>query len=153
MTQLIYTVAKAFIYQGDRLLLQLRDDNPHITYPNTWALFGGMVEPEETPEQAIRRELEEELTWIPPDVQFLSIWEERETLATIHVFSVPLTVPVNQLHLTEGQALKLFALDELTKFPVVPKILRMLPQAIAAIASPELTAAWQLHCSSSPSQP
>jgi 8-oxo-dGTP diphosphatase len=151
MTQLIYHVAKALIYQGDRVLLQLRDDNPNITYPNYWGLFGGTLDPGETPEQAMRRELTEELTWIPAEVQFLFTWEEIETLAMTYVFGVPLTVPADQLQLTEGQALKLFALDELTKFPVVPKILRMLPQAIAAIASPELTAAWQLHCFSSPS--
>lgn len=153
MSQTLKPVAKALVYQGDRLLLQLRDDTAKITYPNTWALFGGLVDPQETPEQAMRRELEEELTWTPGDVHFLFTWEERETSAMTYVFGVPLTVPIHQLQLTEGQDLKLFTLDELTKFPVVPKILRMLPQAIAAIASPELTAAWQLHCSSSPNSP
>ncbi len=42
-------VAKMVIYQGDRLLLQLRDHKPDIFYPNHWGLFGGTVDHGETP--------------------------------------------------------------------------------------------------------
>ncbi len=46
-------------YQGD-VLLQLRDNNPNISFANFWTLPGGVVESSETPEQAARRELVEE---------------------------------------------------------------------------------------------
>ncbi|MBD0310194.1 MAG: hypothetical protein ICV80_19425, partial [Microcoleus sp. T1-bin1] len=49
----------------------------------------------------------------------------------------------SQLTLTEGQAFQLFTFEELTQVLLVPKIPRMLPQVIEAIASDELTAAWQ----------
>jgi mutator protein MutT len=45
----------------DEYLLQLRDDKAP-TFKNKWTLFGGKVEDGELPEQALTRELEEELS-------------------------------------------------------------------------------------------
>lgn len=44
-----------------RYLVQLRDDKPTIFFPDHWGCFGGALEPGETHEQALIRELEEEL--------------------------------------------------------------------------------------------
>lgn len=46
--------------QGE-VLLQQRDDRPDLLYPGYWTLFGGAVEAGETPNEAIHRELVEEL--------------------------------------------------------------------------------------------
>ncbi|MEK0191427.1 hypothetical protein [Microcoleus anatoxicus] len=62
---------------------------------------------------------------------------------TILLPAIPLTVPTSQLTLTEGQAFQLFTFEELTQVLLVPKIPRMLPEVVEAIASDELTAAWQ----------
>ena len=45
----------------NRLLAYLRDDKDSIPFPNHWDLFGGFVEEGESPEQALVREIEEEL--------------------------------------------------------------------------------------------
>jgi 8-oxo-dGTP diphosphatase len=44
-----------------RLVIYLRDDKPEIPFPNCWDFFGGHVEEGETPEQAMVREVKEEL--------------------------------------------------------------------------------------------
>lgn len=56
----------------NRYLLQLRDDIPGIWYPDHWGLFGGAIEPGESPEQALVRELEEELGITPTGYRYFT---------------------------------------------------------------------------------
>lgn len=49
------------VVDGDRYLMQLRDQKPGIFYPGHWGAFGGAIDAGETPEQALTRELKEEL--------------------------------------------------------------------------------------------
>ena len=53
-----------------RYLMQLRDSNPDIFYPEHWGCFGGAVDPGEAPTAALVRELKEELAVnvVPSDV-------------------------------------------------------------------------------------
>src|SRR6266508_2926722 len=46
---------------GGAILLMLRDDRPDIGSPNRWSTLGGHLEAGETPLQAARREVEEEV--------------------------------------------------------------------------------------------
>jgi 8-oxo-dGTP pyrophosphatase MutT (NUDIX family) len=55
------TYAGIILFNRNKFLLVLRDDNPKISYPDSWGIFGGGVEKGETSEQAIIRELQEEL--------------------------------------------------------------------------------------------
>lgn len=47
--------------EENKVLFQLRDNKKDIPYPNRWSLFGGGIEQGETPEEAILREVDEEL--------------------------------------------------------------------------------------------
>jgi 8-oxo-dGTP pyrophosphatase MutT (NUDIX family) len=44
-----------------RYLVQLRDAKPTIFFPDHWGCFGGALEPGETNQQCLTREIEEEL--------------------------------------------------------------------------------------------
>ena len=45
-------------------------------YPSTWDIFGGHLEPGETPDQALVREFEEELGIVPLDFTCIAVEQE-----------------------------------------------------------------------------
>ena len=105
-------VALAMLQRDERWLLQLRDDLETIIHPGHWGLFGGHVEPGETAEEAVQRELEEEISWCPPAP--LRPWfSDASGTRVVHVFRGALTVPTTELQLREGQDLRLVTLEEL----------------------------------------
>lgn len=57
----VVAVTGALIKQGDDFLLQLRDEKPSIQDSGLVSIWGGALEPGESPEQAAIRELYEEL--------------------------------------------------------------------------------------------
>jgi len=65
-------VAALLVTPDRRYLLQLRDDIPGIWYPDHWGLFGGAIEPGESPEQALMREVEEELGVVPTSYRYFT---------------------------------------------------------------------------------
>ncbi len=108
-------VAIAILYQqphnGDpetlQFLMQLRDDIPGIAYPGHWGFFGGHIEPGETPDDAMRRELLEEIGYEPSMLSPFDIFETPQSIR--HVYTTPLSVPISQLDLREGWDMALFS--------------------------------------------
>ena len=102
-------VAVAMLHRQGKWLLQLRDDIEGIIAPGCWGLFGGHVEPGESIEAGLRRELNEEIDLVATT---LHPWF-CHTNATrhLHVFVGPLPVPLESLNLKEGQDLTLTSLD------------------------------------------
>ena len=109
---MMFSVALAMLQRDGRWLLQLRDDIDSIIYPGHWGLFGGHLEPGESPAESVVRELKEEISWSPPAT--LQPWfSDASGGRTVHVFRGELTVPLDQLYLKEGQDLRLASLEEL----------------------------------------
>ena len=104
-------VALAMLHQEGRWLMQLRDEIPNIVAPACWGLFGGHLDLGETPEQALRRELLEEISWQPPEVELVMVHHIHRR--TAHVFRAELSVPLEQLQLLEGLDLGLVSPEEL----------------------------------------
>ncbi len=106
-------VAIAILEGEGKFLLQLRDDLPHILYPGHWGLFGGHIEPGETPEQGLKRELWEEISYEVVAPQLFRCYTGDQIVR--YVYYSPLTVPVQNLIQKEGQDLALVAPDEIAR--------------------------------------
>lgn len=106
-------VAIAILPQNEQFLLQLRDDIPGIAYPGHWGFFGGHVDPGESPEEALWRELKEEIGYTPPTVHKFRAY--TDSISIRHVFVAPLTVPITDLDLREGWDLGLFTIEDIRR--------------------------------------
>lgn len=97
-----------------RVLLQLRDDKPEIPFPNCWSTFGGALEPGETPEQAIVREIEEELDYELVDFEYFGNFPFDGYDIHIFIKHDP-AITLADLHVHEGQRGQFFTLEEVRK--------------------------------------
>lgn len=62
-------VAALLVLDDGRYIMQLRDALPNIFYPDHWGCFGGAVSDGEAPQDALTRELQEELEYTPRAAQ------------------------------------------------------------------------------------
>jgi len=99
-----------FINSQREILLFLRDDIPHIPFPNIWDLPGGHVEPDETPEECIVREMKEEMGLDIKDYQLFSVIEFDDRIE--YTFWQKANLDLDKIELTEGQCLKWFTENE-----------------------------------------
>lgn len=99
-SETLINVAIAIIHQEGKFLMQLRDDIPTIFYPGIWGLFGGHIEPGETPEAGVKREIYEEINYLVEEPVFFGCYPDSKIMR--HVFHFPLLVEINRLQLLEG---------------------------------------------------
>jgi 8-oxo-dGTP diphosphatase len=88
------------------LLLQLRDGIAP-TYPHHWGLFGGHMEAGETPDVAVWRELEEELSLTPKLVTTWRLGEDfpHPSGGRVYIFYMNTIATLDDLVLGEGEAM------------------------------------------------
>ena len=67
--------AAAFIVKNKKVLLGKRSETREF-YPDVWDIFGGHIKPGETREEALQRELNEELGIVPTRWEFLLTVQE-----------------------------------------------------------------------------
>ena len=115
------------VAETGRYLMKRRDDLPWLIFPNQWSFFGGGLEPGETPEEALRREVDEELGFTVDVVEYFMDWRvtlpfPRPRIEHVYLFTVPIAeADIANFTLMEGAEMRLFRPEELAVLPnVVP---------------------------------
>lgn len=110
------------INKRGEILLNLRDNKPNILYPAHWAILGGGVEQGETPLQAARREIQEEIGHAikGPIKEFAKIIDRNGKGHLVTIFVTSIDKAINELELREGKALKFFPKKQLPELKITP---------------------------------
>ena len=98
-----------FLDDENRILLLLRDDKPDIPYPNMWDVPGGHVDPGESPEDCIIREMKEEMDLQLRDFRLFTVMEFDDRIEYVFWKRENLVIPDIRLH--EGQRIEWFTED------------------------------------------
>jgi 8-oxo-dGTP pyrophosphatase MutT (NUDIX family) len=110
--------AVAIVVYRRKILLMLRDDKPKIANPNTWGLIGGGIKRGETPEQGVRREMQEEINVNPRELIPLGYMPEDKATLWVY-FSRLHDSEIAFLKLgREGQDLRFFTIEEVSHLPM-----------------------------------
>ncbi len=123
LTPTIRHVAIAILHRPNQFLLQLRDDPPAaIIFPGLWGLFGGHMEGNETPLEAVQRELQEEIGYTPPGLALFNAYCSETVVR--NVFHAPLEVSLESLVLGEGQAMALLTVADIQQGEAYAEVLQ-----------------------------
>ncbi len=97
---------------NDEVLLILRDNKPGIPYPNMWDIPGGQVENGETPDETIRREMNEELGLKNlAGIKLFNIFTSGNI--TDYIYWERIDLNPNEIDLTEGQRIEYFSIERI----------------------------------------
>lgn len=113
-------VAAIITLEDGRFLMQLRDDKPDIWYPGYWGCFGGAVDRGETPEQALKRELFEELEFNIREATYLTRFDfDFKSFGMQYCYRIYYVVKMTEresraLKLHEGRSVEAFNYEVLT---------------------------------------
>jgi len=122
----------AIILENDKgeFLLALRDNKPGIPFPDHWDLIGGHVEDGETPEEALVREVKEELDIDLKEYAFYKKYncltgDVYENIKYIYIGKINL--PIEEVTLLEGVRPQYFSREEIqnVKFANIIKTILM----------------------------
>ena len=108
----------AIILENDKgeFLLALRDNKPGIPFPNHWDLIGGHVEEGEKPEEALVREVKEELDI---DLKEFTFYKKYECLTgdaydnIKYIYTGKINIPIEEVTLLEGERPQYFSRNEI----------------------------------------
>ena len=132
-------VVAAIIKKGERIFATQRG---YGEWKDWWEFPGGKVEPGESPVQALRREIREELdTEISADKFLTTIeWDYPAFHLTMHCYICSLTSEA--LHLNEHEAARWLGADELRNvnwLPADDQLLPLIKQELSTVVKENVT--------------
>ena len=122
--------ALALLVNGaGEVLLQLREERPGRPYGNTWGPPGGGIEPGETREAVVRRELREEIAFEAGELAEVGCFVTPEGYV-LHIFQGAIGAPSEALARNERLALRYVAPRELGQLQIAPRLKPVLREAL-----------------------
>ena len=118
--------ADIFLIHERRVLMLLRDEIPEISDQGCWSLPGGHLEPDETFEDGLRREVLEEVGLQFGDMRCLGQAVGPDGRVHRKYYAVLTGVEVESLVLgDEGQEFRFFGLEEIDAIPLSKELGRI----------------------------
>jgi mutator protein MutT len=126
----INVVDAIMVDSNKKILLQLRDSNKAIAGPNKWGLIGGRINSNETPEQALHREIQEETGKSVSQSKLLDEKEDSFGSTQYHhyVFFVPFVGKIVRLY--EGVGFRFCTVKDLEYLELTPWFVRIYTKSI-----------------------
>ena len=115
--KIIKETAGIILKNNGKILMHLRDNKPIIPFPNCWCIIGRAREQNETPFQAITREVKEEIGVEVKDVIFVEKFLISDEILLedylVNLFEGKIDDEVQDIKLTEGQKVDYFSFEDL----------------------------------------
>ena len=128
-------IAQVLLFdRNGRLLIYLRDNKSDIPFPDHWDFFGGHLENGETPDQALVREVGEELGLALKDWKFFRTYvcTEGDAYPNVkYIYWSRIDQAVDELTLREGRMLKSIEPEERSQFQFANILGRILEDFVA----------------------
>ena len=110
------------IFYDEKKRILLQDRKSISKFGEEWGFFGGGIENDETPEEAVVREVKEELDYQLNNYSFLKEvhYVTSEFNITLYAFIAPLKDKLKKFNQKEGKKMKLYSLEQAKKLKMVP---------------------------------
>ena len=114
-------VCAFIIIDNNRFLLQFRDKQKGIFFPGHWGLFGGGIEDNELPEEALMREIKEEININIKELNYIltiGIGFSGRTLRNIKRYYYEVRISseeMSNIKLYEGESYKEFFKEDVLR--------------------------------------
>jgi len=112
----------AIIFTNDRgeVLLQKKDMS-FKRWPGRWCFFGGGLMENENPEEALKREIKEEMGYDLVNAELFTVYEyaDADRQGRMYVYTAKYDKPISSISIGEGAGFAFFAKEEIEGLSII----------------------------------